>query len=530
MQTARKFLITLLCLLLPLGTLSGCSLSDEPPTIALVPLDSRPCNTQYPALLAEAEAAALLMPEEESMDCFLKDADSETLWEWLESTAENADDLVIFTNSLFCGGLIASRSSGAYDNIDDDLARLTALCQSFKEYDQHSITVVQVLPRLTPNQFDSVLYPYVDALTAYGEAWDKADANGDAVPTSANGVSDEALNEYRTLHEKSAELAEALNTLAGDGLIDRLIISQDDGDEYCPANITFRQLEDTRSDNTLLIHGADELAMLLVSDLAAGDLDSPSLKVVYSDESDKTLCYPYESITLEEMTNQKLTLSGFDTDGEATATLYIHTNSADLAQTKTAIADHEGLFGLADVASTNQADSALVDTLLSSEHFDSIDAYAGWNTAGNSIGTVCAMLRAISVLDARWDSLSTEEQNAAAKALFAFRAIRLGEDVCYMAELRDSLQASLLADALTDHTTAFTDDAAWQEANKRLSAAYASCNTQLAQLFNGSHTLQLGSHHPSFTISDFDSCANFPWARSFEVKVEPSMTLTNETT
>ena len=292
MQTARKFLITLLCLLLPLGTLSGCSLSEEPPTIALVPLDSRPCNTQYPALLAEAEAATLLMPEEESMDCFLKDADSEALWEWLESTAENADDLVIFTNSLFCGGLIASRSSGAYDNIDDDLSRLTALCQSFKEDDQHSITVVQVLPRLTPNQFDSVLYPYVDTLTAYGETWDKADANGDAVPTSASGVSDEALNEYRTLHEKSAELAEALNTLASDGLIDRLIISQDDGDEYCPANITFRQLENIRSDNTLLIHGADELAMLLVSDLAAGDLDSPSLKVVYSDESDKTLCYP----------------------------------------------------------------------------------------------------------------------------------------------------------------------------------------------------------------------------------------------
>lgn len=525
MHTARRFLIALLCLLLPLSTLSGCSLAEEPPTIALVPLDSRPCNTQYPTLLAEAEAATLLMPEDEAMDCFLENADSDALWQWLEEAAATADDLVIFTNSLFCGGLIASRSSGAYDNIDDDLARLNALCQAFKADDQHSITVVQVLPRLTPNQFDSVLYPYVDALTAYGEAWDKAAANGDAAPTSASGVSDEALNEYRTLHEKSAELAESLNALAGDGLIDRLIISQDDGDVYCPANITFRQLEDTRSDNTLLIHGADELAMLLVSDLAAADLEAPSLEVVYSDESDKELCYPYESITLEEMTNQKLALAGFDTDGEATATLYIHTSSTDLEQTEAAIADHEGLFGLADVALTNQADAALVDTLLSSEHFDSIDAYAGWNTAGNSIGTICAMLRAISVLDARWDSLSEEEQTAAAKALFAFRAIRLGEDVCYMAELRDSLQASLQADGLTDHTTAFADDAAWQEANERLSTAYASCNSQLTQLFNGSHTLYLGSHSPSFTISDFDSSASFPWARSFEVKIEPIMSV-----
>ena len=526
MHKLRSLFLLLLCLVLPLSTFSGCALNDEPPTIALVPLDSRPCNTQYPLLLAQTEAASLLLPPEEDMDNFLDNADSEALWDWLESASENADDLVIFTNSLFCGGLIASRSSGAYDDIEDDLARLEALCTAFKKDSHHSITVIQVLPRLTPNQFDDDLYPYVDALTAYGEAWDKADAAGNAAPASAANVPANALEEYRALHEKSADLAESLNNLASERLIDHLIISQDDGDVNCPANITFRHLASNKADNTSLIHGADELAMLLVSDLAAANLEAPSVQVLYSDEDDKDQCYPYESITLEEMTEQKLALSGLQADGgNATATLYLHTESDDLNKTQKAIEDHNGLFALDDVASTNQADPALVDTLMNSDSFDKIDAYAGWNTAGNSIGTVCATLRAIGALDARWDDLDDDEKNAAVLALYSFRAVRLGEDVCYMADIRDALQSDFLSAGLSDHTSAFASNAAWQTANDRLATAYAPCNQQLAALFNGSHTLQLGSYTPQVTISDFDSTASFPWARSFEVKITPTMTL-----
>ncbi|MEE0511131.1 MAG: DUF4127 family protein [Peptococcaceae bacterium] len=528
MHKLRSLFLLILCLILPLSTLSGCALNDEPPTIALVPLDSRPCNTQYPQLLAQTEAATLLLPPEEDMDHFLDNADSEALWAWLENAADTADDLVIFTNSLFCGGLIASRSSGAYDDIEDDLTRLEALCTAFKKDNHHSITVIQVLPRLTPNQFDDELYPYVDALTAYGEAWDKADAAGNAAPTVAANVPANALEEYRALHEKSADLAESLNNLAGEGLIDHLIISQDDGDVNCPANITFRHLASNKADNTSLIHGADELAMLLVSDLAAADLEAPSVQVLYSDEGDKDQCYPYESITLEEMTEQKLILSGLQTGSDdTTATLYLHTGSEDLNKTQEAIDNHDGLFALADVASTNQADPALVDTLMTSDSFDNIDAYAGWNTAGNSIGTVCATLRAIGALDARWGGLSDNEKNDAILALYRFRAVRLGEDVCYMAAMRDALQSDFLSAGLSDHTSAFTSDAAWQKANALLSKAYAPYNQQLTTLFDGTHTLSLGNHHLQITISDFDSSATFPWARSFEVKITPTMTVQN---
>lgn len=527
MRSLRILLILLLCMLLPFSVLSGCARAnlDEAPVIALMPLDSRPCNTQYPALLAESTAATLLLPPEEAMDQFLEKADTEALWQWLENEAEAADEIVIFTNSLFCGGLIASRSSGAYDEVAANLERLEALCTHLQEDEHRQITVVQVLPRLSPNQFDDALFPYYDALTAYGEAWDIADVSGKSAPQNADGVPAEALAEYRALHEESANLAKALDAMAANGLIDHLIISQDDGAEHCPANITFRQLAE-RAENTQLLHGADELAMLLVVNSAAAGLDASPVHLVYANETFKTQHYPYEATSLEEMLSQKLQLAGLMDDETASTTLYLHTDTTDAEATKAAASNHDGLFGLADVALTNQADPALTETLLSNEGFEKIDAYAGWNTAGNSVGTVCAELRALAVLDARWDTLSKEAQTNTVQALYTFRAARLGEDVCYMAGIRSDLQQDLAADNLQDHTSAFTDHAAWEGANTRLADRYATYNDQLAALFNNTHTLTLGEHKIPVTITDFASTATFPWPRSFEVKIDATMTVT----
>lgn len=525
----RSLIILILCALLPLSTLSGCAEKslDPAPLVALMPLDSRPCNTQYPALLAESTSATLALPPEDAMDNFLDPADTTALWSWLEEQAETADHLVIFTNSLFCGSLIASRSSGAYDNIQEDLQRLQDLLTSFKaREDAASVTVVQVLPRLSPNQFDSALYPYYDALTAYGQAWDQADEAGESAPASAEIPAD-ILQDYQNLHKESAQLAQSLDSLAADGLIDQLLISQDDGTEHSPANITFRSLAE-HSENTQLLHGADELAMLLVSDLSAADLAETPVRIIYSDEDAKTTTYPYEAIPLAEMTTQKLALAGLSEEQDAHTTLYIHCSSDDAEATLSAVQNHDGLFALADVAQTNQADPALADALLSPKNASALDAYAGWNTAGNTIGTTIATLRAMDTLDARWDDLSAEARTAAVQALYEFRAVRYGEDVCYMAELRNDLQSEFLAENLQDYTAAFADDAAWQTANSELSAAYTPYNSQLATLFNGSHTLHLRTRDISVQIADFASQATFPWPRSFEVRIDVEMDVSVE--
>lgn len=530
MSRLRTLLILFLCALLPLTAMSGCGRTaiGEAPTIALMPLDSRPCNTQYPALLAEAATATIALPPDNILDEFLTPADTDALWTWLEEQAETADHLIIFTNSLFCGGLIASRESGAYDQNAENLERLEALCNSFKaREDAGSITVVQVLPRLSPNQFDDALFPYYDALTDYGEAWDAADQAGEAAPEAADGVPADALAEYQRLHKESAALAKSLDALTAEGLIDQLLVSQDDGAEYCPANITFRSLAD-HAENTQLIYGADELSMLLVANLSAAGLDASPVRIVYSDDADRSRIYPYEAASLEEMTAQKLTLGGATAGDDADATLYIHTDSSDASTTLSAVSDHDGLFALADVAQTNQADPALADALLSPENASALDAYAGWNTAGNTIGTTIATLRAMDTLDARWDDLSADARKNAVRALYAFRAIRLAEDICYMAQIRPDLQQQLALVDIQDHTSAFADSTAWQKANTQLQQTYTPYNTQLATLFNGAHTLRLTNHTIPVQITNFASQATFPWPRSFEVRIDVEMDVSVE--
>lgn len=530
MRQLWRFLSSVLVVLLvfpfPGTTLAGEAAAPVG-TIALMPLDSRPCNTQYPTLLAEAAGGAFLLPPEDAMDQFLTEADTDALWEWLEDAAAEAGHLVIFTNSLFCGGLIASRDSDAYDDVESDLARLRDLCSAFKEDPAHSITVVQVLPRLSPNQYDADFAPYYGALTAYGKAWDTADAAGEAAPQTADGVPQEVLAAYRALHEKSADLAYSLNRMAQEGLIDSLYISQDDGASACPANITFRDLSYVAAENTQCIHGVDELSMLLVSDLICGDMEATPVRLVYSDAADADRLYPYEPVSLAAMTAEKLALAGLTQDDSADATLYIHTDTSDAQATAEAIAaQDEGWFGLADVAVTNRADPALAETLLSADSFDKIDGYAGWNTAGNSIGTVCAELRATAALDARWDSLSIEARLRAVQALYTFKAVRLGEDVCYMADLRQGLVEAFASEGYSDVTGAYVSTEAWDAANTRLSDAYAAYDASLAALFNGVHTLDLGSRTVSVTLADFSATAVFPWARSFEVQITPQMTCT----
>ena len=530
MSRLRTLLILFLCALLPLTAMSGCGRTaiGEAPTIALMPLDSRPCNTQYPALLAEAATATIALPPDDILDEFLIPADTDALWTWLEEQAETADHLVIFTNSLFCGGLIASRESGAYDQNAENLERLEALCNAFKaREDAGSITVVQVLPRLSPNQFDDALFPYYDALTDYGEAWDAADQAGEAAPEAADGVPDNALAEYQRLHKESAALAKSLDALTAEGLIDQLLVSQDDGTEHSPANITFRSLAE-HSENTQLLHGADELAMLLVSDLSAAGLTETPVRIIYSDEGAKATTYPYEAIPLAEMTTQKLALAGLSEEQDASTTLYIHCSSDDAEATLSAVQNHDGLFALADVAQTNQADPALADALLSPENASALDAYAGWNTAGNTIGTTIATLRAMDTLDARWDDLSADARKNAVRALYTFRAIRLAEDICYMAQIRPDLQQQLALVDIQDHTSAFADSTAWQKANTQLQQTYTPYNTQLATLFNGAHTLRLTNHTIPVQITNFASQATFPWPRSFEVRIDVEMDVSVE--
>ena len=492
-------------------------------TIALMPLDSRPCNTQYPQVLSQMAGWRVIMPPADALDDFLRPADSEALWQWLEEASSQSQKLIIFTNELFNGGLIHSRSSQNYADTDAQLQRLEAFLAA---HPQQEVTLITILPRLKPSQFDETLWPYEVELTQWGQALDQAAAQNLPQPAAPADVPAEAAQAYLALFDHSRQLAEGLTHLAQSGAAKRVIIGQDDAETWCPSNIIYRDLQAREIENLTLIRGADELTMLLIADTVN---TQPPLGVrsIYTDPALAESYFPYEAAPLQELVAEKLALAGLTEDPDSNWTILIHTaaQAADTLPPLLTAHQDDAYLGLADIAYTNKGDEALYDWLSEPSVQDRLNCYAGWNTAGNSLGTVFAHCRLSQELLTQYPWLNSQHRQSALQALQTFKTIRFVEDQIYQAQLSNPLRTDLQSWDLMHYTNAFLPGRR-QDAQSLLDSRFAPYQASLVSLFAGEHHLILGSRQITYTISQFQCALNFPWNRAFEVLVHCSFELT----
>lgn len=149
------------------------------------------------------------------------------------------------------------------------------------------------------------------------------------------------------------------------------------------------------------------------------------------------------------------------------------------------------VIGLADIAFTNKADTGLLAAVGVNELYRSVDVYAGWNTAGNSTGTVLAHTV---LLDALKQRFAGNKKGLAVHQ--EFQAVRIIEDYLYQGLIRDKFNEWAQREGID------TDDFGprWDEANRKLHELLAPL---LAELSYTGYT------------------AVFPWPRSFEIRVIP---------
>ena len=471
--------------------------------IALIPLDSRPCNTQYPQTLAQMAGMRLILPADALLDDFLTPADQEGLWQWLEQTAPKCERIIISTNELLQGGLINSRSSDSYANLESDINRLQEFCQNHPE---QKITILTILPRLLPSQYDSTLAPYMNQLSQYGRAWDKADLN--AAPLPQSEVPAEILEKYRQVFLQCGELLKQLQQMAANGLCE-VVIGQDDGEEYCPSNILKRRILANPTANLTFVHGADELTMLILASFV--DLPPSEVQIIIDDESAWSKYFPYEAADLTTILNEKLALANVTISEEAQDTIFIHADNLS-CETAAGFITGEGSAyrGLADIAYTNKGDKALADYLLSSAN--TLHAYSGWNTAGNTLGTIIAHYRL---------SQAFPQTKQAAQAAIEFKAIRLSEDLVYQALISNDLRLSLANQKLMNSsTTAFT--APQEQVEPLLAERFAPYKTKLEELFTATQEIL---PQVSVDVTSAEINLTFPWNRAFEVRCESQFKL-----
>ncbi|ACZ31138.1 hypothetical protein Xcel_2120 [Xylanimonas cellulosilytica DSM 15894] len=434
--------------------------------IALLPLDERPVNVRLPADVAAIAGATVAVPPDAALPLHRRPGDVRVLGDWLveQCVDARADAAVVSLDMLLHGGLIASRVR------DDDLATTLARTQVLR-------TIRAARPRMPVSAVSVVMRAsdsYIadeepDYWTRYGR--DLHALGGDlhrgflGQPTTPRGaqaraIPDDVRRDFlrRRLRNHAANLAAV--DLAAEGVVDPLLITADDTASRSAGSLEQVWLDQwvraLRLDaGSVMVHaGADEVDAVLVSRaLGALDPNPVRMRLVCAEADGLDRVALYENTSVGAGAASQVRASGsvvVDTATDADALLVVHAPDRDrgdwrgdrpddaalapveatVAAVRTAL-DSGVEVGVADVRYANGADPAVVERLRDEGLLSELAAYGGWNTAGNTLGSVVAALRAC-VVGKRAGTFDA----GAARRLLVHRAL---EDWGYQALVRTRL-------------------------------------------------------------------------------------------
>ncbi|MEG6565769.1 DUF4127 family protein [Thermoanaerobacterium saccharolyticum] len=474
--------------------------------IVFVPLDTRPVSLQNVEIIAKAGGKELLVPPMDALDDYKKKSNQDMIYEWLKGSVERPDvsAIIISTNQFISGGLIASRNYMNDINYKESLERLKEIIGLSGD---KRLFLISIMPQVSPFLYQQ------DTIYVQNRV------NMDYYNQIKKAIS---VNDAKTLQKLKSNMPSYLfnymNVIAAEVLINEQIASN------LKPNVTFTiGLDDTTMKsmlkysyddlktaikgykNVYMLHGADEISMMTVAKILNEENDlKPSYKIMYEESGDENSYLSYEGGTVREITDEKIGYVGGVVLQNAKNIIYIHMHKNYKTGIKNVVSKYKisgQNFGVADVAKTNGGDKDLVEEILKDKLITSVDAYSGWNTPSNSIGTVVAELSVKSYIDATKDKKELGERQ---KYYYAFTFIRYADDYTYQSIVRDMMQNwaksnGFNPDNLTNKSEA---DAVLKEKMKpyldMLMSIYADCGIK---------------------IKGVD--VEYPWNRMFEIKIAP---------
>ncbi|MGW5349773.1 DUF4127 family protein [Streptomyces sp. NPDC004031] len=445
------------------------------PRVALLPLDERPACTSLPRMVAAVAGVDLLLPPAGILPSVREPGDPAALGGWL--AGQRADAAVVSLEMLGYGGLIASRTSPA------DAGTVAARWQPLRELGRRGTPVHAVtLVTRTPDSADAMEEP--DYWDPHGPALHRLSADlhrglaGDGGPREDAGVPDEVRADFLTRRLRNHTLNLAALELAADGTARSLVVGADDTAPHALATWELEHLRRWTSvaglaDRVSVRPGADEACTVLVARTVRDLLGTGPVRVAVeaADPAGLDRVAAYENVPVAATAAGQLHAAGAvplppgAPAGVRDAVLLVHTpvpggdwavsppGSTDeraaraVADRAVALLNAGARVAVADCAQPNGADPALVAALGEAGVLERLTAYAGWNTAGNTLGTVSAHLVA-----------AVSAERAGRLDVPAHQRLllhRLVEDWGWMSHVRGRTRAALGSDpARHDHVPA----------------------------------------------------------------------------
>lgn len=397
--------------------------------IGLIPLDERPVNTRYPAMIARIAGVELLQPPTPLLSKRRQSADCEALANWLHDAADGLDALIISIETLAYGGLVASRTTD--EPAGTIIARLETLRQIKQAYPALLLYGFNVIMRTSrsDDNFEEPIYwnPYGARFYRFSTLLDQQ-LQGEDVTAELDVLRAELPLEYqhdflqRRLRNHIVNLT--VLEMASRGVFDLLVVSSDDTSPYGLGSREKRWLREQAArilpdDPRLLLYpGADEVGSALLA-RAVNQLSgaAPAFAIRYSIPGDEDVTAPFEDGPVKVTVQRQVrAVGGAPIDDLDAADFIVAVNTPsrqypvewpDPAAIEAGFAHRQAhlqpftrqIAGwvdagkqviVTDVAYPNGADPVLVDLLREHVPLPKLAAYGAWNTAGNTIGVALA--------------------------------------------------------------------------------------------------------------------------------------------
>ena len=434
--------------------------------ILLLPLDDRPVNLDAPRQLAALAGETLRTPPLDLLGRFLQPGQPEELADWLLREASDAEIGLISLDMLAYGGLVASRTPAV--SVSEALRRLETLREVKRRHPRLRLLAFNVIMRLTITGADAETRAAGQAIFRYSVLRDQVERLGDAdaaaeLPGVIARIPPALLEAYLAARARNHAVNRAALELLADGVLDFLALVQED---TAPAGLHLTEQaalialarERVGPEHWRLYAGTDEAGQTLLA-RAVQERDGCILPVVMRLRDEHAATFPalYEDVPLYETVRRHIDAVG-GVAMRTGVTLAAHTFTppqqdvfdmshlsaptwdaalaaypvTDVAPWLAALAKP---LAVADLAYCNGGDPHLLAALFTHRRLEDVYSYAGWNTAGNTLGTTLAHAALRKVALERGATEAMEDAHRA--ALFT----RVLDDGLYQAIVRPWVMA-----------------------------------------------------------------------------------------
>jgi hypothetical protein len=497
-------------------------------SIALIPLDERPVNTRLPSDIGAVAGIGVSLPGSGCLPQQRTPGRPEALARWLASESAGTNASIVFADTLAYGGLIASRTTA--DDSATAFSRLEILSDIRKGRNAPILFGVSLVMRASdtydPGEEPEYWRHYGRDLHSLGGRYHQhflaADEDREIERTKVRAIeahipadvrADFMVRRLRN-HQVNLHMLEMLSR----DVLDYLFVTADDTAEYSAGSLeqlwVARWAESLPAGARMFMYpGADEVASALVARCASAFAGTTvSMRVECADPVALDRVARYENRPLSSAVGAQLAVAHVrlveDPRAQADVCLVIHgpdplgrdwamapvePGPDDVAAAEDTVRLVNRLLAegrrvaLADVRYANGSDPLVVEALARTASLLRLHAYGGWNTAGNTLGSVVAAAAVSSIGD-----LTGRKDPSAAQRVLLHRII---EDYLYQAKIRPVIQRELVLTG-GDVLTPADEEKAAADVAQRLTAA-------LAELLGPS----------AWQISN----VRFPWHRTFEV-------------